>query len=67
MHFVYLKALETLLLLMKYPVNAIIILLIALLLLVLNETLLPGQIPGWVFILLLVVWLVVRFGHRFRR
>ena len=47
--------------------NAIIILLIAVLLLVLNETVLPGQIPAWVFILLLVVWLVVRFGPRFKR
>jgi hypothetical protein len=52
---------------MKYPINAIIILLVALLLLVLNETILPGQIPGWVFILLLIVWVAVRFGHRFRR
>ena len=47
--------------------NAIIILLLAVLLLVLNETVLPGQIPAWVFILLLIVWLAVRFGPRFRR
>ncbi|WP_224996566.1 hypothetical protein [Cesiribacter sp. SM1] len=47
--------------------NAIIILLVAVLLLVLNETVLPGQIPAWVFILLLVVWVVVRFGPRLRR
>ncbi|EMR02155.1 hypothetical protein [Cesiribacter andamanensis] len=52
---------------MKYPLNAIIVLLIALLLLVLNETLLAGQIPGWVFILLLIVWMVIRFGPRLRR
>ena len=52
---------------MRPPINALIILLIAVLLFVLNETLLPGQIPSWVFILLLVVWLIVRFGPRFRR
>ena len=52
---------------MKPHLNAVIILLITLLLLVLNETVLPGQIPAWVFILLLVVWVVIRFGPRFRR
>ncbi len=51
---------------MNSNLNAIIILLVAVLLLVLNETVLPGQIPPWVFILILVVWLVVRFGTRFR-
>jgi hypothetical protein len=52
---------------MRPHLNAIIILLITLLLVVLNETLLPGQIPPWVFILLLVVWLIMRFGPRFRK
>lgn len=52
---------------MKPHLNAIIILLITLFLLVLNETVLPGQIPPWVFILLLVIWLVIRFGPRFRK
>lgn len=52
---------------MRTNLNAIVVLLIAVFLLVLNETVMPGQIPAWIFILLLVVWLAVRFGPRFRR
>ncbi|WP_017733120.1 hypothetical protein [Nafulsella turpanensis] len=40
--------------------TSLIILLIAILLLVLNEYMLNEQIPSWVFILLLVIWLIVR-------
>jgi hypothetical protein len=52
---------------MKPNYTAFIFLLVAVLLLVLNETLLRGQIPSWVFILILVAWIVVRFGPFLRR
>ena len=47
---------------MKPNYTAFIFLLIAVLLLVLNETMLKGQIPVWVFIVVLVAWIIVRFG-----
>ena len=40
--------------------TSLIILLVGVLLVVLNNSFLNGQIPQWFFILLLVVWLIVR-------
>ena len=45
---------------MQNNFTSLIILLIAILLLVLNEYVLNDQIPSWVFIILLVIWLIVR-------
>ena len=45
---------------MNYNFSSLIILLVAVLLLVLNETLLPGQIPAWTFVVLLVIWFIVK-------
>ena len=46
----------------KMPANftSLIILLVGVLLVVLNNSFLGGQIPQWAFILLLVLWLVVK-------
>ena len=41
--------------------TSLIILLVGVLLLALNQYYFGGQIPSWVFILLLVVWIIVKF------
>jgi hypothetical protein len=42
---------------MKPNYTSFILLLVGVLLLVLNETLMAGQIPSWVFILILIAWI----------
>ena len=41
--------------------TSLLILLVGVLLLVLNQYMLGGQIPSWIFIILLVLWLIVKF------
>lgn len=40
--------------------TSLLILLVAVLLLVLNETMLENQIPSWIFIVLLVLWVIIK-------
>lgn len=40
--------------------NSLLILLLGVLLMVLNQYMLGGRIPSWVFIVILVLWLVVK-------
>jgi hypothetical protein len=40
--------------------TSLLILLVGVLLMVLNQYLLGGQIPSWVFIVILILWLVIK-------
>ncbi len=45
---------------MPANLTPLIILLVGVLILVLNNTFLNGQIPEWFFVLILMIWLIVR-------